>query len=76
VVDLINAGEVGFVVSTPLGGRAYTDGQAIRAAAIQNKIPLLTTLSAASAAVSGIRALKVKELKVRSLQEHHDWMNG
>jgi carbamoyl-phosphate synthase large subunit len=74
VVDLINAGEVGFVVSTPLGGRAYTDGQAIRAAAIQNKIPLLTTLSAASAAVSGIRALKVKELKVRSLQEHHEWM--
>ncbi|MCL6512219.1 MAG: carbamoyl-phosphate synthase large subunit, partial [Anaerolineae bacterium] len=72
VVDYIRRGQVNMVVSTPLGQRAYTDGQAIRAAAIQHKIPLLTTLSAASAAVQAIRAIRQKDFKVRSLQAHHN----
>ena len=71
VVDLIVAGEVGLVISTPLGKRAYDDGQLIRAAATMNRVPLMTTLSAAQAAVQGIRALKSKQIKVRSLQDHH-----
>ena len=71
VVDLISRDEVGLVISTPLGARAYSDGQAIRAAAIQHRVPLLTTLSAASSAVQAIRALRAKEFKVRSLQAHH-----
>jgi carbamoyl-phosphate synthase large subunit len=71
VVDLITRDEVDLVISTPLGRRAYTDGQAIRAAATMNRVPLITTLSAAAATVNGIRALRSKELKVRSLQEHH-----
>jgi len=33
-------------------------------------VPLLTTLSAASAAINGIIALRAKDLKVRSLQAH------
>jgi carbamoyl-phosphate synthase large subunit len=71
VVDLITRDQVDLVISTPLGRRAYTDGQAIRAAATMNRVPLITTLSAAAATVNGIRALRSKELKVRSLQEHH-----
>ncbi len=71
VVDLIARDEIVLVISTPLGRRAYTDGQAIRAAATMNRVPLITTLSAAAAAVNGIRALRAKELRVRSLQEHH-----
>jgi carbamoyl-phosphate synthase large subunit len=71
VVDLIAHDEVALVISTPLGRQAYTDGQAIRAAATMNRVPLLTTLSAAAAAVNGIRAVRDKELKVRSLQVHH-----
>lgn len=71
VVDLIMRDEVTMVISTPLGRQAYTDGQAIRAAATMNRVPLLTTLSAAAAAVNGIRAVRDKELKVRSLQHHH-----
>ncbi len=71
VVDLITRDEVALVISTPLGRQAYTDGQAIRAAATMNRVPLLTTLSAAAAAVNGIRALRARELKVRSLQVHH-----
>jgi hypothetical protein len=38
-------------------------------------VPLLTTMSAAQAAVAGIRALRDRELRVRSLQEHHG-LNG
>lgn len=44
---------------------------AMRAAAIRHNIHLLTILSAAQTAVNGIRALKEKELKVRSLQRQH-----
>jgi hypothetical protein len=35
------------------------------------EIPLITTLSAAQAAVNGIRAVNQQELRVRSLQEHY-----
>jgi carbamoyl-phosphate synthase large subunit len=42
----------------------------MRMAAVQHNVPLLTTLSAASAAINGIIALRAKDLKVRSLQEH------
>ncbi|MFN2252189.1 MAG: carbamoyl-phosphate synthase large subunit [Anaerolineae bacterium] len=71
VADAVASGRVALVISTPLGPTAYADGQAIRRAAIGHRVPLLTTLSAASAAVSGIRALRDRELKVRGLQEHY-----
>jgi carbamoyl-phosphate synthase large subunit len=69
--DLIASGKVSLVISTPLGSRAYQDGQALRAAAIRYGVMLVTTLTGAAATVSGIRALKQKQLRVRSLQEHH-----
>ena len=70
-VDLLVSGAVGLVISTPLGQRAYADGQALRSAAIRHGVMLVTTLTGAAATVSAIRALKARELKVRSLQEHH-----
>ncbi len=71
VVDAIAEGRVDLVISTPLGFTAFADGQAIRAAAIAHNVPLLTTLSAAAAAVTGIRALIDKDLTVRGIQEHY-----
>jgi len=70
-LDLIRSGVVQLIINTPLGSRAHADGEEIRACAIQLNVPLLTTLSAAMAAVAGIRALKEKDLKYRSLQEHY-----
>jgi carbamoyl-phosphate synthase large subunit len=70
-VDLIRSGNVQLIINTPLGSRSHADGEEIRATAIQMNIPLLTTLSAAMAAVAGIRALKEKDLTYRSLQEHY-----
>ncbi|GAB4262898.1 MAG: carbamoyl-phosphate synthase large subunit [Candidatus Promineifilaceae bacterium] len=71
IADKMAAGEINLILNTPLGQHAYDDNQMMRAAAIRHNIPLLTTLSAAQAAVNGIRALKEKELEVRSLQRQH-----
>jgi carbamoyl-phosphate synthase large subunit len=64
-------GKVQLVINTPLGPNSREDGAKIRTLATRMEIPLITTLSAAQAAVSGIRALRQKELRVRSLQEHY-----
>ena len=70
-VRLIKEKMVGLVLNTPLGQRAYVDQAAMYQAAIQHNVPLITTLSAAQAAINGIQALREKELTVRSLQAHH-----
>jgi carbamoyl-phosphate synthase large subunit len=71
IVDLIERGDIHLILNTPLGRRSRDDTQDVRAAAIRYNVPLLTTLSAAAAAVNGIMALQGKELKVKSLQAHH-----
>jgi carbamoyl-phosphate synthase large subunit len=70
IVDLIRAGKIQMVLNTPLGPHAHSDGATMRSAAIAMNIPLLTTLSAAMAAVSAIQALNKHELNYRSLQSH------
>ena len=70
MIDLIRAGKIQLVLNTPLGPHAHSAGAGIRAAAIAMNVPLLTTLSAARAAVSAIQAMTGKELKYRSLQSH------
>ncbi|MFK7801913.1 MAG: carbamoyl-phosphate synthase large subunit [Anaerolineae bacterium] len=70
-VTLISNGTVGMVINTPLGQGTYEDQDAMRDAAIRHKVPLLSTLSAASAAINGIKMLRQEALGVRSLQEHH-----
>jgi carbamoyl-phosphate synthase large subunit len=70
IIDLIRAGEIQLVLNTPLGPHTHSDGAAIRSAAIAMNVPLLTTLSAAMAAVSAIQAMRKKELKYKSLQSH------
>ncbi|MFQ5857702.1 MAG: carbamoyl-phosphate synthase large subunit, partial [Anaerolineae bacterium] len=69
VVDAIRAGRVDLIINTPLGTTSHSDGQAIRSAATQSGVSLITTMSAARAAVSGIQALKEKALTVQCLQD-------
>jgi carbamoyl-phosphate synthase large subunit len=71
VVDAIRDGKIQLIIHTPLGGRSYADGKALRSAAHLYRVPITTTLSAAQATIQGIRALRQKPLKVRSLQVHH-----
>jgi carbamoyl-phosphate synthase large subunit len=72
VVDLIESGEVDFVINTPTGSGARSDGYEIRRAAIARGIPCITTMSGASAAQRAIRAARGGEGDVRSLQELHE----
>ena len=70
-LDAMRDGKVQLIINTPLGAHAREDGARIRRLATRMEIPLITTLSAAQAAVSGIRAVGQQELQVRSLQEHY-----
>ena len=70
VVDMIRDGKIQMIVNTPLGSKSHSEGMEIRAAALSMDIPLLTTLSAAAAAVSAIQWMRQKELTYRSLQTH------
>ncbi len=71
IVDQMHAGEIDLIINTPRGEEAHEDGALIRGTAHQLGIPIITTTSAAAASVQGIRALKEKPLRARSLQVHH-----
>ncbi|MGA2508837.1 MAG: carbamoyl-phosphate synthase large subunit [Candidatus Acidiferrales bacterium] len=71
VVDLIKNGKVHLVINTPLGRESFYDEKSIRRAAVRYNVPCITTLSAASAAARGIRAMKGQEVDVAALQDLH-----
>ena len=70
-VSLIEKGELGFVINTPLGKESRIHEYEIGRAAIAHDVPYITTLSGATAAVRGIVAVRTGALGVRSLQEYH-----
>jgi carbamoyl-phosphate synthase large subunit len=72
IVDLIKSGKVDLILNTPLGKDSFFDERAIRRAAMQHKIPCITTLSGGSAVASGIAALQQSKIDVKCLQEYHD----
>ena len=63
VVDLIAEGRVDLIVNTPVGRGARADGYQIRRAAISAKVPCITTLAGACAAVQAIARAWVVEPK-------------
>jgi carbamoyl-phosphate synthase large subunit len=71
-LDAMHEGKIHLIINTPLGPNSREDGAKIRRMATRQEIPLITTMSAALAAVNGIRALRQEELRVRSLQEHYN----
>jgi carbamoyl-phosphate synthase large subunit len=71
IVDLIEEGRVAFVVNTPYGRGARSDGYEIRRAALERGIPCITTLAGASAAISAIEAARRPRVTVHCLQDLH-----
>jgi carbamoyl-phosphate synthase large subunit len=67
IVDLVRRGRCDLVVNTPQGSGARTDGYLIREAALVARVPCITTISGAAAAVEAI-AHAQPEISV-SLQE-------
>jgi carbamoyl-phosphate synthase large subunit len=71
VVDLIKGNRIQLIVNTPRGQDTFFDEKAIRRAAVQARIPTITTLAAARAAAEGITALQRGTLNVYALQALH-----
>ena len=71
IADAVANGEIALVVNTPLGRASFFDEKMLRRSAMLRSVPCLTTLSAASAAVSAIAAIHEGEPEVRALQDYH-----
>ena len=71
VADQIVNGQIALIVNTPLGRESFFDDRTVRRAAMLQSVPCITTLTGASAAVAAIRALRLKALDVRALQDYY-----
>jgi carbamoyl-phosphate synthase large subunit len=70
VLDLIRRGRCDLVINTPQGRTARSDGYAIREAALTRRVPCITTLAGAAAAVHAIANARAEQAV--SLQERID----
>ena len=71
VVDRMINREITLVINTPFGRKSFYDDTYIRRTALQQNIPCITTLSAATACVEGIRSLREGIRTIAALQEQH-----
>jgi carbamoyl-phosphate synthase large subunit len=71
IVDAIKNGEIQLVINTPAGRLSKYDDSYIRKSAIRYKIPYITTIAAAVAAVKGITAFRQGHGRAKSLQSYH-----
>jgi carbamoyl-phosphate synthase large subunit len=69
VVDLVRRGRCDLIVNTPQGSGARADGYLIREAALVARVPCITTISGAAAAVHAIA--NARSERALSLQERH-----
>jgi len=67
VVDLVRRGRCDLVINTPAGSGARSDGYRIREAALLERVPCITTIAGATAAVAAIAEARREE--ALSLQE-------
>ena len=67
MVDHLEAGRVDLVINTPRGRFTQMDDGYLRIHTLRHKVPYTTTISAARAAVEGIRYLASGEVRVQAL---------
>ena len=71
IVDAVREGRIALVINTPLGKASHQDEAAIRIAAVKHRIPYVTTLSGAQAAIDAIRSLRKGPLDVKAITEYY-----
>ncbi|TRO53493.1 carbamoyl-phosphate synthase large subunit [Candidatus Bathyarchaeota archaeon] len=71
ITDAIKNKEIQLVINTPSGKLSKYDDSYIRKAAIKYKVPYITSLTAAMAAVKGISAYCTGKSAVKSIQQYH-----
>ncbi|HLI86231.1 MAG TPA: carbamoyl-phosphate synthase large subunit [Bryobacteraceae bacterium] len=70
-VDLLKGGSIQLAIYTTTGAPGFADEKAIRRAAVQYRVPCITTMSGARAAVDAISARQRDPIRVWSLQQIH-----
>jgi carbamoyl-phosphate synthase large subunit len=70
IKDYIKNKKVQLIVNTPTRKGPQTDEGKIRALAVLNKVPIVTTITGANAAARAIQAMQQEEWGVRPLQEY------
>ncbi len=71
-VDLLKAGSLDLIIYTATSdAHAFTDEQTIRRNAVTHRVPCITTMSGARAAVEAITSRRRDPIRVWSLQEIH-----
>ena len=71
IVDYIKSGKVDLIINVPKGKGPKDDEFQIRRAAVEYKVPYITTIAAAHAAVRAIQRIKESKFTIKSLQEYH-----
>jgi len=71
-VDLLKGGDLQLIVYTTTGALSFEDEKSIRRAAVTYRVPCITTMSGARAAVEAIASRLRDPIRVWSLQEIHN----
>ncbi len=72
VIDMMRRDEVDLIINTPTSKESRKDGSRIRRAAVDFKVPYITTIQAAQAAADAIETMKKGEgLTIKSINEYH-----
>jgi len=74
IPKMISAGDIGFVINTPspTKGKTLDDSYAIRRAAVEFSVPVITRIETAHAFVKALRANAESGFQVKSLNEYHE----
>lgn len=70
VLDAIKNEQIQLILNTPSGATAQEDDRIIRRTALDYKIPTITTLAGAKAAIAAIRSMQQQTLVVKALQDY------
>ncbi|MGQ9921997.1 MAG: carbamoyl-phosphate synthase large subunit [Desulfobacca sp.] len=71
IIDRIKSQDIALLINTPQGRYTSEDSLSIRRAALEYDLPYTTTIAAAKATLEAIRAVRLGQLEVKSLQEYH-----
>ena len=75
VIDMMRRDEVDLIINTPTSKQSRKDGSRIRRAAVDFKVPYITTIQAAVAAADAIETMKKGQgLTIKSINEYHKEM--
>ncbi len=70
VGDALKNQDIQLIINSPVGETAQEDDRILRRTALNYKIPTITTIAGARAAIAAIRSLKENKMTVKALQDY------